>query len=135
MPKKSGWCLVISLLLAMAAAAQQNAMVRGRVTIDGSPLPGVTVSIGDLRLSTVTDAEGRYQMAVPADRAGRSVKVSAALQGFQTRTETVTLSAGETTHDFPMRVSFGQEITVGSRAVTAEAEKAVPVDVITHEQI
>ncbi len=135
MPKKSGLYLVISLLLAMAAAAQQNATVRGQVTIDGSPLPGVTVSIADLGLSTVTDAEGRYAIAVPADRAGRSVKVSAALQGFQTRSESVTLSAGEATRDFPMRVSFGQEITVGSRAVNAEAEKAVPVDVITHEQI
>src|SRR5215207_8665238 len=32
-------------------------------------------------------------------------------------------------------VTFNERITVGSRAAGAEAEKAVPVDVITKEQI
>ena len=129
--------ILVTLLFSFALAAQQTTMVRGRVTIasDGSPLPGVTVSIDDLNLTTVTDADGRYQIAVPAGRAGQSVKVTAALQSFQSRTANVTLGTGEVTHDFALRVSFGQEITVGSRAVSAESEKAVPVEIITHEQI
>ena len=43
--------------------------------------------------------------------------------------------AQNVTQDFAMRVSFGQEITVGSRAISAEAEKATPVDVIPQEMI
>ena len=39
------------------------------------------------------------------------------------------------THDFALGLGFHEEITVGSRAVGAEAEKAVPVDVITAQQI
>jgi iron complex outermembrane receptor protein len=133
----SGLGIFVAVFFSIIVQAQQGGAVRGRVTIasDGSPLPGVTVSIDELNLSAVTDAEGRYQIVVPAARAGQSVKVSAALQGFQTRTATATLGAGEVTVDFAMRVSFGQEITVGSRAVNAEAEKAVPVDIITHAQI
>ncbi|HEX3579948.1 MAG TPA: TonB-dependent receptor, partial [Thermoanaerobaculia bacterium] len=129
--------IFVAVFFSIAAQAQQGGAVQGRVTIasDGSPLPGVTISIDELNLTTVTDADGRYRIAVPATRAGQSVKVSAALQGFQTRTATATLAAGEVTVDFAMRVSFGQEITVGSRAVNAEAEKAVPVDIITREQI
>jgi len=133
----SGLGIFVALFFSIVIQAQQAGVLRGRVTIasDGSPLPGATVSIDELNLSSVTDADGRYQINVPAARAGQSVKVSAALQGFQTRTATATLGAGEVTVDFAMRVSFGQEITVGSRAVNAEAEKAVPVDIITHEQI
>jgi len=137
MRKMSGLGIFVALFFSIVIQAQQGGAVRGRVTIasDGSPLPGVTVTIDELNLSSITDADGRYQINVPAARAGQTVKVSAALQGFQTRTATATLGAGEVTVDFAMRVSFGQEITVGSRAVNAEAEKAVPVDIITHEQI
>ncbi len=137
MRKMSGIGILVAVFFSVILQAQQGTTVRGRVTIasDGSPLPGVTVSIDDLTLSTVTDAEGRYQIVVPSARAGQDVRVSAALQGFQKRTATVILGVGEVTRDFPLRVSFGQEITVGSRAVSAEAEKATPVDIITHQQI
>lgn len=129
--------IFVAFSLSFVVQAQQVTTVRGRVTLasDGAPLPGVTVSIDDLNLNTITDADGRYQIPVSSGRTGQSVKVSAALQGFQTRTSTVTLGANEVTLDFALRVSFGQEITVGSRAVNAEGEKAVPVDIITHAQI
>jgi iron complex outermembrane receptor protein len=121
------------LVLICSTAFAQTPSVSGRVSIDGSPLPGATVTIDTL--SATTDADGRYQITVPNGRPGQSVKVVASLQGFQTRSANVILAAGEATHDFAMRVSFGQEITVGSRAVNAEAEKAVPVDVIPREVI
>jgi iron complex outermembrane receptor protein len=137
MPKIFRLGVLVAVFFSLVAQAQQGTTVRGRVTIasDGSPLPGVTVSIEGMNLATVTDADGRYQIAIPSARSGESVKVSAALQGFQTRTSTVTLNSPEVTADFPLHVSFGQEITVGSRAVNAETEKAVPVDIITHAQI
>lgn len=109
--------------------------VRGRVTLhaDGSPLPGVTVSIDQLGATTVTDSGGLYTLSLTGQ--GGDVRVTATLQGFQTRAATVSLRGGDVTQDFVLRPSFGQEITVGSRAIGAEQEKAVPVDVIPHEQI
>jgi iron complex outermembrane receptor protein len=132
----SGIGILAAVLFSLTLQAQLGTTVRGRVTAsDGSPLPGVTVSIDDLNLSTVTDADGRYQIVVPSARAGQSMSVTAALQGFRKRTATVILGPGEVTHDFSLSVSFGQEITVGSRAVSAEAEKATPVDIISRQQI
>ena len=100
---------------------------------EGTPLPGVTVSIDELGLTSITDVDGRYALTLPASRRGQ-VKVTASLQGFQSKSVNVDAS-GNATQDFVLRPSFGQEITVGSRAINAEQEKAVPVDVIPREQI
>jgi iron complex outermembrane receptor protein len=138
MPRHSRFVFIAILLAASVSVfAQQSATIHGRVTIaaDGSALPGATVSIDALSLTTVTDAQGQYTLTVPASQAqGQSVKLSVTMQGFQTRTADVKLS-GDVTRDASMRVSFGEQITVGSRAVGAAAEKAVPVDVITRQQI
>ena len=126
-------CVVIlTFFFAIPMVAQT---VRGRVTLqgEGTALPGVTVSIDELGLTTVTDADGRYSLTLPASRRGEA-KITASLQGFTTRSATIDTS-GNVTHDFVLRASFGQEITVGSRAINAEQEKAVPIDVIPREQI
>jgi hypothetical protein len=122
--------IVLSLVVVLPLAAQ-SAVIRGRVMLpDGAALPGVTVSAGDV--TAVSDAEGRYEITV----ASRGiVRVSASLQGFQTRSVSVDTSQGDATQDITLHVSFGQEITVGSRAIGAEQEKAVPIDVIPQEQI
>ena len=129
--------VVLALTLALPVVAQPAATIRGRVTIgsDGSPLPGATVSIDEMNLTTVSDAQGNYALAVPAAQIGQNVRISVTLQGFQTHSANLTLRSGETVRDFPLRVSYGQEITVGSRAIGAQQEKAVPVDVLPHEQI
>src|SRR5438132_68924 len=121
---------VLLFLVAFPVAAQT---VRGRVTTEGSPLPGVTVSIDELGLTTLTDSDGRYSLTLPANRKG-SAKIRASFQGFQSRTASIDTS-GNVIQDFELRPSFGQEITVGSRAINAEQEKAVPVDIIPREQI
>ena len=123
--------LVVLSLVAVLPLAAQSAVIRGQVkAADGAALPGVTLSVGDI--TTVTDAEGRYELRVSSLGI---VRVSAALQGFQTRVVSVDTSRGDTTQDLTLHVSFGQEITVGSRAIGAEQEKAVPIDVIPQEQI
>lgn len=115
-------------------ALAQTATIRGRVALpDGDPLPGVTVTADDYGVTAITDSNGEYVLSIPAPRG--PVKVTASLTGFQTRTETVTVSGSEATQNFALRVSFGEQITVGSRAIGAEQEKAVPVDVIPQEQI
>ena len=125
--------LLLFVLLVSSPLLAQNVTVRGRVSLpDGSPLPGVTVTSEGASATAITDAEGRYSISVPARGL---VKVTASLQGFQTKSATVDARGADVTQDFVLRVSFGQEITVGSRAVNAEAEKAVPVDIIPREQI
>jgi iron complex outermembrane receptor protein len=110
------------------------ATVKGRITLnDGSPLPGVTVTVDGQGATAVTDADGSYALTV--DGVGGAVRVTASLEGFQSRTSTVDVSGGDATQNFVLHVSYGQEITVGSRAIGAEAERAVPVDVIPQELI
>ena len=67
----------VVLLVTTAVFAQTGATIHGRVTAssDGSALPGVTVSIEELHVTAVTDAEGRYTISVP-DARGESVTVS-----------------------------------------------------------
>jgi iron complex outermembrane receptor protein len=129
--------LLGALFFLLVAAPLTAQTIRGRVTLqnDGAPLPGVTVSADGFGVSAVTDTDGHYELSVPGASSRGAVRVTAMLQGFQSRTSTVDVSHGDATQNFALRVSFGQEITVGSRAIGAEAEKAVPVDVITNEQI
>lgn len=121
------------------AAAQSPAVVRGTVTTkaDGMALPGAMISIDELGLSTTSDANGRYELVVPPEHVrGQTVTLSVSFQSLRTATAEVTLRPGlETRRDVAMVVGFGQEITIGSRAIGTASEKAVPVDVITQEQI
>jgi iron complex outermembrane receptor protein len=131
--QKLGRILFIFSLFALPLAAQTRS-IRGVVTLpEGDVLPGVTVSADEYGATAVTDSQGRYVLGVPATSA--RVRVTAALQGFQTRTEMVNVGNGDATQNFTLRASFGEQITVGSRAIGAEQEKAVPVDVIPQEQI
>lgn len=61
------------LLLGLSPAAGQEAtVISGQVlsAADGLPLPGATVSIPELGLEAVGDAQGRYTFTIPADRPG-----------------------------------------------------------------
>jgi hypothetical protein len=60
-------CALIVLLFAAAAAAQDAAVVRGRVLAadTGTPLPGARVSLGGLPVHVRSDAAGRFEMRVP----------------------------------------------------------------------
>ncbi len=131
---KLGRFVFLLSLVALPLAAQA-ATITGQVTFaaDGTPLPGVTVTVDGQGVTAVTDSDGRYELTV--DGVGGAVRVSASLPAFQTKTATVDVSSGSATQNFALQVSYGQEITVGSRAIGAESEKAVPVDVIQQEQI
>jgi iron complex outermembrane receptor protein len=122
------------LLLFLSLPLSAQVTISGRVTLagEGTPLPGVMVTI-DGGESAVTDAEGRFVLRPPAGF--KRASVNAHLQGFASTTITVDLSGGSVTQDIVLRPSFGQEITVGSRAIGAEQEKAVPVDIIPQEAI
>ncbi len=128
--------LVAFLFLCPAVLFAQSAVLTGVVTTEGSPLPGATVLITSLNLSALTDASGQYSLEIPASAVrGQTVRITASFQGLQARSSELTLSPGALSRDFSLIVSFGEMITVGSRAIGAAEEKAVPVDVITPEQI
>ena len=129
--------LAILVVLAATGFAQaQETTLTGLVTTrdDGLALPGATVAVESLKLSVVTGADGRYQLALPASASGQPLEVTVSHAGLRPTRRTITVSPGQS-EDFTLGLSFHEEITVGSRAPGAAAEKAVPVDVLTVKQI
>ncbi|HET8644755.1 MAG TPA: TonB-dependent receptor plug domain-containing protein, partial [Vicinamibacteria bacterium] len=126
------------MALSLPVLAQEAPIITGTLTTaeDGLPLPGATVAVESLGVSAVSDAQGRYTLTLPPDSAGRTVEVKVTAPGLRARTAQVALRTGATlTQDFALGLGFSEEITVGSRAAGAEAEKAVPVDILTQRQI
>ena len=118
--------------------AQDAVTISGAVTThaDGMAVPGAVVSIVGADASATTDAAGRYMLEAPrsAERAGRiSLRVDAL--GLPPKFVAVVADAAAVVADVALTLGFAEQVTVGSRARGAEAEKAVPVDVITHDQI
>jgi iron complex outermembrane receptor protein len=130
--------LVLLVLLPLAAAAAEPTVISGTVTTsaDGLPLPGATVEITELGLSAVTDANGRYTLTVPAESStGQEVTLRVSASGLRPKTHQVKLEGGAPTVDLGLGLGFHEDVVVGSRAIGAEAEKAVPVDILTARQI
>ncbi len=130
--------LILFCFTAIPVAAQNSATLVGQITTapDGQPLPGATVSIPSLGLSVITDQEGRYSLTIPADRnKNQTVELRVSFTGLPTKTVQLTLAPGTLTRDVEVGLGFFEEITVGSRTAGVAAEKSVPVDVLTVEQI
>ena len=130
--------LILLGSLPLPGYAQEATTLAGRITTapDGQPLPGATVSIPSLSLSVVTDQDGRYSLAVPAERVkNQTVELQVSFTGLPTKTVQVTLAPGALTRDVEVGLGFFEEITVGSRVAGVAAERSVPVDVVTVEQI
>lgn len=134
--------LVFGMLVVFCSATAvqaQDMIVTGRVTTidDGLSLPGATVAIPALNLSTKTDQDGRYELIIPAGRlaGGDTVELLVTFAGLPPRTARIKLAPGPVTEDFAIGLAFREEVTVGSRVAGAAAERAVPVDVVTAEQI
>src|ERR1043166_4760692 len=64
-----GMTLALALLVWAPAFTQQPVEVSGTVTsaVGGRPVSGVTVRVRGSHTSTVTDAQGKYTLAVPPD--------------------------------------------------------------------
>jgi iron complex outermembrane receptor protein len=137
MTARAALALLVLSVAPSIGAAQEGPALTGVVTTrdDGLPLPGATLSIDALALSAVTDAEGRYTLELPRAALGRTVDVRVTAPGLRPKTWQITLGPGVVTQDFALGLTFSEEITVGSRAAGAEAEKAVPVDVFTQRAI
>jgi iron complex outermembrane recepter protein len=120
------------------AGAQDPATLSGQISTapDGQPLPGATVSIPTLNLSTTTDEDGRYLLTIASNRVkNQTVELQVSFTGLPTKTVQVALVPGPLSKDVAVGLGFFEEITVGSRTAGVAAEKSVPVDVLTAEQI
>lgn len=113
-----------------------TARIAGRVVspdVDASPLPGVTVTavMGPVRLSAVTDANGRFEL--PNLRTG-VYTVTAELHGFETYTRDVVLTApGTLDVDITLRVGCLREILIvdfGVRAALTRADAIAYVRIV-----
>ena len=126
--KRTLWLFAVTLLIASAALAQSipTATITGKVTADGSPIPGVTVTVSSPNLqgtrSTVTSSSGDY--ILPLLPAG-AYTVTYELSGMQTVTRRVSLASTRTdTIDIALRPTAVSE----SITVTAETPMTAAVE-------
>ena len=109
---------------AMAAAQERTVRVTGVVldAVNAQPLPGVSVTLVGSAVSTVTELDGRYALAVgPGEH-----HLRIALDGFQEKTIRIVAEPGR-----PIDIStalgvggFSEEVTVTAETMTAETSSA-----------
>ncbi len=82
---------LLCLWLLPASIFAQDATIKGVITdaINGESLPGVTVRTGGK--GAVSDVDGQYMLALPAG----TYRLEFSYTGFESKTETIRLSAGE----------------------------------------
>lgn len=131
------FCGVI-VCCAMPLLAQERSVVTGLVVVrdSGQPIAGATVEIPALGLSATTDDQGRYTIPLAPPRAlDERITITAAFDGMATVTHTLVAGTGPLAQNFALAAGFQELVVVGSRATGAAADKAVPVDILTAEDI
>ncbi len=131
--------LALCVLFSAGLAAQTTTPITGVITTraDGLPVPGAVVSLVGSDITTTTDNEGRYRLEVPPSFA-RAGKVQIKIEGLGLPPKIMDVELipnAPTTLDVGLSLGFEEQVTVGSRMAGAEAQKSVPVDVITQDQI
>ncbi len=118
--------------------AQDSISISGTVTTqaDGLSVPGATIGAVGIEVTTTTDANGRYSLDIPrAQLRGERIQIRVDAPGLPTEIVEILVSGPALEVNVALRPAFTERVTVGSRAPTAESEKAVPVDIISREQI
>ncbi|GAB3838947.1 TonB-dependent receptor [Hymenobacter jeollabukensis] len=89
---RAALALLLLLLAPLSLLAQVQYLLRGTVRgTDGSALPGANVAVPATGLGTATDADGRYELRLPAGRH----RVVASFIGYKTATEDLNLRANQ----------------------------------------
>lgn len=116
------------LALPAWATAQQPVVVTGRVTNEsGAPIEAAMVSIRDMSLGALSNADGRYLFTVPAARAqAQEVTLSVVSLGYRTSSVAIRLAPGSrVSQDFtlamdPLRL---EEIVVTGAGLQTRSER------------
>lgn len=105
--------LFLSLISSLAVVGQNAGSIGGTITsqVNGTPVAGVSVEITQLRRSTETDGQGKYEFAGLTP--GRYTLVTH-IEGFSDQTRSVVLTSGaSSTIDFAVSLlSVREEVTV-----------------------
>ncbi len=134
--KKIGYTLF--LVSAFVAAQRQQASISGSVTAEDEPVPYASIYVKGSTIGTSADAEGNYQLTIPAGE----IKLVAQSQGFRRQTKILTLSEGaEGVVNF--RLAEGNEtldevVITGTRTEKRKTDSPVIVNLIdskTLEQV
>ncbi|MGH9144964.1 MAG: TonB-dependent receptor [Vicinamibacterales bacterium] len=136
--RRLAWAGLLCATVGSAAFAEDTISISGAITtsVDGLPVPGAVVTIVGAEATATSEPGGRYVLQAPRSivRDGRmQLKVDAL--GLPPRIVDVAVTAGTLTVDVALELNFSEQITVGSRVPGAGAEKAVPVDIITRDQL
>ncbi|HEX8607005.1 MAG TPA: TonB-dependent receptor, partial [Pedobacter sp.] len=123
---------IILLLVALGFSSQAQT-IRGTVRDSTQTIIGATVSIAGLKQRAGTDANGKFEIKLPA---GGTYQVSISYIGYETLQETVTIATDEVKElEFLLRSSSNNNlegvVVLGSRsAPRSRLETPVPVDVV-----
>lgn len=110
---------------------QSEVTITGRVmTENGEPVAGANVSISELNITAGTDAGGRYELTIPADRLEeRAAVVRARAIGYAPQEQPLRAATGSQTADFELRRDGTQlteaTITGGTTVPAEEPERTV----------
>ena len=118
--------VVVLGTLPVAALAQQNTTLTGKVTSEGgAPLAGVSVSVPAIRSGALTDDAGNYSFTIPAARltAGMTLPVTARRIGFAAKTTNVVADRASITINFVLVPSAMQLDEVVTTALGIQTEK------------
>jgi TonB-linked SusC/RagA family outer membrane protein len=115
--------IIISAVPALAATAQQEAHVVGRVTSEtAQAVVSAAVRIPTLGVGAITTNDGGYSLYVPASRIPTEpVTIMVRLIGYAPQSQTVVLHAGLNTVDFTLRATptqLSQVVITGEGTAT-----------------
>lgn len=118
--------VLLAVIVAAPAAAQQNAVISGAVTTDqGQPLHGANVFINELSLSVSTNEAGRYVITVPAARVdSQMVQVRVRRIGYFPESRPVAVTPGAQTLNFELRADVARLNEVVVTGVAEGTERA-----------
>lgn len=124
---------ILSLMLAFASHAQETAVVHGHVyDEEGQPLELVNVAVPGSDKGTVTDAHGKYELLIPANR---EVRVAFRFVGYAISEQVFKLSGGErATADVRMQRSTKEmgEYEVSSERTRSSTMHTIDPKVISY---
>ena len=131
-----GFFLLMNFSAGMVYAQSQGTVEGTVYDNNNDPLPGANVTLEGTSAGTSTDADGNFSLTTTAGNYTLQVRFI----GFQTYTEDIRISAGETTtHDVTLEQSVigsDEVVVLGTRrSGRTITESSVPVDVISASEV
>ncbi len=132
--------LAVLALLPLAAAAQQEGLITGKVTSDaGAPVAGAQVYIEKMNLGTQTKDDGTYRIVIPAGRANsQQASLSVKLIGFKPKSVLISLKPTTQTMDFVLgaqAVVLQQVVITGEGIMTTNEKLGETVNTVHADAI